>query len=287
MDKPLTGTVAVNGATLGYTVQGTGPLVLVLGSSVYYPRTFSQRLTESCRMAFLDMRHFAKRSSASALDGVTLDSYIDDIEDACVSLGLDHFVLLGHSHHGNLALEYAKRHSTRVSHLGLLGTPPCNVQHTIEAGRRYWSDHASRERKTALRRNWETFDSLHHASLKERFVAEYVADGPKYWDDPDFDASWLWKDVPVNLDLVEEFRSFFTDYEFSLHPVALTTPVLVVTGRHDYAVPPVLWNGEFTDFSNTSYHLFEHSGHTPQLEEPELFDRIFLEWLERNSPCLL
>lgn len=29
--------------------------------------------------------------------------------------------------------------------------------------------------------------------------------------------------------------------------------------------------------------VFEQSGHTPQLEEPELFDKEFLQWISQNQ----
>jgi pimeloyl-ACP methyl ester carboxylesterase len=31
-------------------------------------------------------------------------------------------------------------------------------------------------------------------------------------------------------------------------------------------------------------HVFEYSGHTPQLEQPQDFDRVLLEWLQQASP---
>jgi proline iminopeptidase len=117
----------------------------------------------------------------------------------------------------------------------------------------------------------------------DAFVAQYVADGPKYWYDPNYDSSPLWQGVPINTDIVKIFRNFFTNYEFSWNPAQFKAPVLVVMGRHDYMVPHVLWDEILPKLENVTYHLLEQSGHTPQLEEPELFDQILLQWLQKDS----
>lgn len=125
--KSQSGSVDVEGATLHFALEGHGTPVLVIGSAIYYPRTFSQQLRRSCRLAFVDLRHFAETEESVSLDSIGLDTYADDIEKLRTAVEFERFVLIGHSHHGNLALEYAKRHPDKVSHLVLIGTPPCNV----------------------------------------------------------------------------------------------------------------------------------------------------------------
>lgn len=279
------GSVKVDGATLHYAIEGAGILILVIGSAIYYPRTFSHQLREACRLAFVDLRHFGDSDASFGLGGITVDRYADDIEHVRATLGFERVAVMGHSHHGNLALEYAKRYPARVSHVVLIGSPPCDVRRTIEGGNAYWTSHASGARKAALRDNWNALSSetLEAMSPDDALVAQYVADGPKYWYDPRYDASPLWQGVPVNMAIVTVFRGFFTDYELSWDPARLSAPVLVVMGRHDYVVPHVLWNEALPRLQNVTFHLFEQSGHTPQLEEQKLFDQILLEWIRKDS----
>jgi proline iminopeptidase len=274
-------TAADGGVVLRCVAEGAGIPALVIGSSRYYPRTFSRGLRGSLRFGFMDLRHFSGAGAAHRAVEVSLDTYADDIDAARVSLGFERMVLIGHSHHGNLALEYARRHPSRVSHLVLIGSPPCNVERTRAAGARYWQEFASAHRKAVLRHNWSVLgeEVLRAMSPEQAFVARYVADGPKYWYDPGYDASALWRDVAIDLDLVTAFRSFFTEYELCWDAALLQTPALVVMGRHDYVVPHVLWEDFLPPLRNVTFRLFEHSGHTPQLEQPGLFDRVLLEWL--------
>jgi proline iminopeptidase len=118
---------------------------------------------------------------------------------------------------------------------------------------------------------------------EEAFVAQYVAEGPKYWYDPNYDASQLWSEVPINMDIIKVFRDFFVDgYEIRWDPERLKAPVLVVMGRYDYAVPHILWDQVRSALGKFTYHLLDRSGHTPQLEQPEYFDQVLLRWLSNS-----
>jgi proline iminopeptidase len=271
------------GATLRYTVEGSGTPVLVLGSAVFYPRTFSRELRDRCTLAFADLRHFAVAGpgSGSSPDEVGLGTYLEDIDRLRAAIGFDESVVLGHSHHGCLALEYAKRYPERASHVVMIASPPVSVESTIAAGASYWARHATQERRETLQRNRRALAShrLADADSAEAFVARYVADGPRYWYDTDYDASWLWDGVPMEIEAISSFRRLFTDYQVRWDPTRLGAPVLVVTGRHDYVVPPTLWEEVIPDLPKLTYQRFEESGHTPQLEEPERFDEVLLRWL--------
>jgi proline iminopeptidase len=277
------GSVQRSGATLRYQVEGDGIPVLVVGSAVYYPRTFSRPLRERCALAFADLRHFAQRAAGSVRDDVSFEAYAEDIEALRSAIGFDRAVVVGHSHPGGVALEYAKRYPERVTHLVLVGTPPVGLEQTEAAGAAYWSEHASPERKDLLLRNRTALDASAAADSAEAFVERYVADGPRYWHDAHFDAAHLWDGVPVDMAETSAFQRLFADYVLTFDPERMPAPVLVLTGRHDYVVPPTLCDPLLPHLPGTTYHQFEESGHTPQLEQQERFDEVLLDWLERGS----
>lgn len=277
--------VSVDGAALGYAVRGTGVPVLVVGSSPFYRRTFSPRLADSCTLAFADLRHFSPSEPGYDFAGLSFDTYAEDIDRVRASLGFERCVVLGHSKHGNIALEYAKRHPGRVSGVVLIGSPPCGLGEVVEARGGYWEAHASELRKALLARNWASLAEERLAAMSpgEGVVARYVADGPKYWFDPEYDASPLWDGVFVNAAALDRLHEVFTGYELTWSPDELRSPVLSVMGRFDFAVPHTLWDAARARLPRHTYVLLERSGHTPQLEEPDLFNQHFLEWLE-SSP---
>jgi proline iminopeptidase len=156
------------------------------------------------------------------------------------------------------------------------------VKRAAEARERYWAAHASPGRRAALRRNRDArgTDKLASLSPAKALVARYVADGPMCWYDPDFDASPLWQGMSINMDVLDALYRLFTEYELAWDPARLPAPVLVLMGRHDYVVPHVLWDEVLPKLPKVTYHLFEKSGHTPQLDEPRLFDQVLIEWLQ-------
>jgi proline iminopeptidase len=71
------GVVEVEGAQLGYRVEGDGQPCLVVGSSIYYPRVFSQDLREHLQLVFVDLRHFATSDPSFSPDRISFETYPD------------------------------------------------------------------------------------------------------------------------------------------------------------------------------------------------------------------
>ena len=59
-------------------------------------------------------------------------------------------------------------------------------------------------------------------------------------------------------------------------------PVFVALGRYDYWNPPHLWETYRQYFSDLTIRVFEKSGHTPQFEQKNDFDRELLDWVNNN-----
>ena len=61
-------------------------------------------------------------------------------------------------------------------------------------------------------------------------------------------------------------------------------PVFLALGRYDFIVaPPSSWNPLTPKFKNLTIDIFEQSGHTPQFEEPALFDERLVNWIQQTS----
>jgi len=88
-----TGHVEVDGFKLRYLTEGKGPDALVIGSSIYYPRSFSQNLRKSLRLHFVDYRGFAEGPEVD----LTFKTLLDDIEHVRQELGLKKCIVSGHS----------------------------------------------------------------------------------------------------------------------------------------------------------------------------------------------
>src|SRR5215471_17523820 len=104
------GTVDRDGFKLEWTREGTGIPILVLGASRFYARYFPQSLREHFEMVFCDLRQWAPTPDGFDISTITRDTFSEDVAAICRAAGLDRPIVAGQSHHGLIALEYA-RHS--------------------------------------------------------------------------------------------------------------------------------------------------------------------------------
>jgi len=189
------GIVEVGGAQLRYRIEGHGQPCLVVGSAIFYPRMFSQELREHLQLVFADLRHFAASAGPSfGPDRITVDTFADDIEQVRRTLGLGDVIVIGHSIHGTIALEYARRYPEHVRGVVAIGAVPAEDPAEVE---RQWEADASEERKEFLARQQAELTPEVRAAMSpaDLLLREYVANGPVYWYDPAYDCSWMWDEV--------------------------------------------------------------------------------------------
>lgn len=156
-----TGHIDIDGFKLRYLTEGEGPDALVIGSSVYYPRSFSQNLRQFLRLHFVDYRGFAEGPEVE----LTFETLLNDLEHIRQKLGLKKCIVIGHSAHGLLALEYAKKYKEYVSHVVIIGMPPHMKPDHIAMAQRNWDDSVWPERKAAFERNMEDIAEYGQALL--------------------------------------------------------------------------------------------------------------------------
>jgi proline iminopeptidase len=85
------------------------------------------RLADSFRLIYYDQRGRGKSADGVRPDDITLASDVEDVGRVIRHAGLESATVLGHSWGTTLALEYARRHPARVSHLILMNPAPASA----------------------------------------------------------------------------------------------------------------------------------------------------------------
>jgi len=85
------------------------------------------RLADAFRLIYYDQRGRGRSADHVRPEEVTLTSDVDDLDEVRQYFQLESPALLGHSWGTVLALEYAIRHPTRVSHLILMNPAPASA----------------------------------------------------------------------------------------------------------------------------------------------------------------
>ncbi len=270
---------------LGYVIEGEGAPALVIGSSVYYPRVFSQKLRQSLKLIFADHRGFARGPQEAPVSEFSLETVLNDIDLVRRHLGFEKVIVIGHSGHGYMALEYAKAYPQHVSHVVMIGTGPSHSAVHNAATEQYWQESVCPERKQQLERDLQTLPAEIAAAPEKRFVTYCVRMGARSWYDHSFDATPLWEGVHVNMPAFDHlWGEVFRDLDIRQGLEALDIPVFLALGRYDYLVAPyATWDPYRASFKDLTIRVFEKSGHTPQFEESELFDAELLRWLSSRQ----
>lgn len=276
--------IEVDGSKLRYVIKGKGKPCLVIGSSVYYPKTFSETLYKHLRMYFVDLKWFAKEYKPENLDSVNIQSIVEDVEQIRQGLGLEKPLIMGHSIHGTIATEYIKKYSQKVSGLIVVASP-CewgNASYETKA-KALWET-ASSERKKLQEENWGKLKEIDRLTGQKEASARYNNMSPQYWYNPKYDAAWLWDGMTVHSELTSHlFTKVFLNYNMFNPPIKeIPIPVFLGLGAYDYVIPYTLWQTAYESIPDFRLVMFEKSGHTPQLEQRELFNKALIKWLNEK-----
>ncbi|MFF4901794.1 alpha/beta fold hydrolase [Streptomyces sp. NPDC001068] len=209
--------------------------------------------------------------------GYTRDVYAQALDALIVALDAGRVSLLGHSHGAFVAQHYAREHSERLAGLVLYESAPVTgPEHFAEAVRnldRFAADHAGDPGLQDVLDAWQSVpaiaDDAAFTMAARRLFPVYFAD---YWGHQDAYASVL-----------ESISgSYISGLDDCMAPTAIddrsalesiTTPTLVIVGRHDFICGP-RWAGEIHErIPRSTLLVLEDSGHFGHIEEPEVLTR--------------
>jgi proline iminopeptidase len=279
------GTVRVDGVELRYVRMGQGPSLLVIGSSVSYPKAFSRALADHFDVTYTNSRHFVPtyQPNERQLAALTLDTFAEDVEAIRANLGLSRVVVVGHSAHAQIALRYALRHPDRVTQVVLICGVPYSASEFEQAAAQFWERDASPERKLMWAHGREGLEQrLAGTAPSRRFAVRQHANGPRYWADPSFDAAALLEGLETGPALDRLFVLVPPRAEVRAALRGLKPEVLLALGRYDYAIPYTVWEELVSGLGNVKVRLFDKSGHYPHVEQPEAFNAWLVENVARS-----
>ena len=236
------------------------------------PRTAFGPFSDVMRVVVFD----ARGSGESGLTPpFTHEQWLADVDALREWIGAERIVMAGGSYGGFIALEYAVAHPDRVRALVLRDT----------AAHGGFQEVARRNALESAR--VEIDEELYDRSFSGQLR-----------DDADFEASWRMIAPLYDHDLTPEkleARLRSAVYHHEAHNAAVSTnipnydirdrlhtitaPTLVTVGRDDWIVPVPASEEIARLIPNAKLVVFEESGHSPQLEEPEKFQRVVREFL--------
>jgi proline iminopeptidase len=268
-------------ATIYYEVLGSGdatPLIVVNGGPGFdhtYEHVSSawDVLGKKRRVIFYDQRGTG-RSPARKDQTYTLADQINDLEELRAHLGADRIELLGHSWGGYLVMAYAAEHSEHIAHLIIVDSAAPKFKDTVFLFESAFPEGIERQQSVNFAeemgdKNAQDTDLREYFSMlfyspenRDKFLATVK---PSVYKKDINEA--VEKDIE-RFDLNPEIRKF-------------KFPTLVITGRYDMNVAPVVAYKIHQAIPGSQFAVFERSGHLPFFEEPEEFVKVTEEFLSK------
>ncbi|NLS86631.1 alpha/beta hydrolase [Bacillus sp. LJBS06] len=272
-----------DGFDLAYRIEGEGAPILVIGSAVYYPRLFSSDIKQKYQWIFVDHRGFAKPKRELREEDSRLDAVLADIERMRTFLQLEDVIILGHSGHAFMALEYARTYPEHVRKVALFNTAPDNSEERQRKSESFFMETASLERKKRFEKDIANLPQDIENDPERRFVHMCIRAEAKSFYQERPHAAALWDGVFTNMPIMDElWGNTFARLNLIQRLADVQVPVYIGLGRYDYLVAPVtLWDTVDDLYPHVEKVIFEKSGHQPMLEEPQAFEQSFRKWLDQ------
>ena len=278
--------IPINGAELEVEVLGPDGAPLLIAShggggigSLAEPRATFGPLSDRFRVLVFDARGCGR---SEAVPPYSHDQWVADIDALREWAGAEQCVVAGGSYGGFLSLEYAVAHPDRVLAMVLRDTAADSS--TLDLARE------NARRQTRVEIDWEHFDRYWGGTVRSdaELKALWGELIPLY--DFDYDAEKSAAAVEAGIYRHEAhnwcFQHNMPGYDLKARLSTVSCPTLVTVGRTDWVTPVSAAQTVAELLPDARLVVFEHSGHSPQVEERELFQATVREFLLAAVPTL-
>jgi len=276
--------VMLNGVQIHYTVRGSGPLVVAhSGGPGMDARGWDDfaKIDDFVTIVAIHPRG-SGLSGPAAGDAYLLPDYTADVEALRVHLGIEKPIVMGWSHGGMVAQQFAFTYPNSLSKLLLLDTSAYfgEFLSDIESAVKEFKDEPWYEKSfAALQAEWageyKTGEDMARLWAEEMkfYFTKFGAKEEAYHERT--------KGLPI---FVAPLKTF-NDKEaatMDLRPKLknISVPTLVMVGRHDFITNVAMAEEMVKSIPNAKLEIFENSGHFALVEEPEKFYRVIKEFVE-------
>src|SRR6266481_5812844 len=258
---PAGNSVRVYGAKVHYVDAGSGSVVVLLhglADDVGVWESVMPALAAKHRVIALDQIGFG-RSDKPLLD-YRVATFVDFLDRFLDELKIDHASLVGNSHGGWIAADFALAHPERIDRLVL-----CDAAGYAALGKNM---------------NARTLSALRLASRDDiRYLGPLTFHDKRFYEDVDL--AFKQRVTAGDGYTIDRVVDSIIRNEDVLDGRlgAIHKPTLIVWGRDDKLIPLSFAERFHKEIANSQLRIIDNCGHMPHVECPDEFTRIVLEFL--------
>lgn len=282
--------VAVDGVEIVYHVFGKGPVILAHpGGPGAAWNILRMPLVETfATVVYVEPVGTGASGRLADPNGYTIDRYVGDVEGVRAALGVDTFVLLGHSHGGFVAQAYALAHPDRLRGLILYDTTPTTGpewQKDVEANLSWFEGEPwFADAKQALAEETSATTDDQMTAIFRRELPLYVADWTHRFNEfADYAKSIRFSVAPskaVTDPSSPDQVGVAPVFEVRKKLGAIKAPTLVLSGTKDFVCSEKFGRILHAGIPESRLVLLSHSGHMGHVEEPKAFAGTIHEFMD-------
>ncbi|HEY3685257.1 MAG TPA: alpha/beta hydrolase [Streptosporangiaceae bacterium] len=276
--------VKINGARLNVEMLGDEDKPVLIAhhggggiGSLAEPKSTFGPLSDLFRVVVFDSRGCGR---SEGVPPYSHEQWAADVDGLREWIGAEQVVIAGGSYGGFIAMEYAIAYPDRVRAMMLRDTSPDRTNLTLA--------HENARNQTRVELNWENYERYWSGNIR---------------DDDDLKACWAeliplydFAYDPVKAAARVEagiyrheahnwcFQHNAPVYDVKPRLPSVTCPTLVMAGRTDWVTPVSCSETIASLLPNAKLVVFERSGHSPQSDEPELFQKTMRDFLASALP---
>lgn len=271
------------GATIYYEVFGSGsgtPLFVANGGPGFDHQYLHvsdawDTLAQTRRIVMWDQRGTGRSGPLKPGQSCTLADQINDLDALRAHLGFDRIDLMGHSWGGFLVMAYAARYPQHIVHLIISDSAAPRWSDTLFLFKDVYPDVTANEDSYAFVSDLNEKDSSAAREASTELYESMLFYSPEHRDE--FAAK-----MANDKEYYEINRAVNHDVaRFDLNPEIkkFRFPTLVMCGRFDMNVAPVIAYKIHEAIPGSKFVVFEKSGHMPFFEEPDKFVKALTDFL--------
>jgi proline-specific peptidase len=277
--------MSIRGVSLNVKVIGNGyPILLMHGGPGLDYKTMLplEPLADQFTLIFYDHRCNGQ-SEGAEVTSMTMENLTADADALRQALGIEKWVVLGHSFGGNVALEYTLRYPQNISHLVLMNTggdqwwvnqnaPKLLAKRgydekTVQAARRFYNGDIKAEE----------FEDIYMM-----FSSAYNYDNSLFSMEKDFDPALMPKFRPEAL--IFGYSQLLRGWSVMDRLKEIQVPTLVLAGRYDFLFPTEHQVALAAGIPNARLEIIERAGHNPHMEQQAVTIQLIRDFVSLKKP---
>ncbi len=265
-------TFKTSGISLYYEVIGTAegtPLVVANGGPGFdhtylHLSAVWDTIARARRVVLYDQRGNGRSSPVEHGRPCTLKDQVEDLEALRAHVGADRIDLLGHSWGGFLVMAYAARYPQHIQHLLIVDSAAPKWSDTVFLFKDVFPEGVEHE----AQQDFAT--QMGDKAAAKVALRDYLS--MLFYSPEKRDAALAqMSDVDENREVNESINHDLQHYDLNPELPKFHFPVIVMTGRYDINVAPVVAYKIHRAIAGSKFAVFDRSGHMPFYEEPDKF----------------